>query len=249
MFGTARQVWRRTRRLLRHDRPHTPDVSPPDLRTQIAVRYLRGQGLEIGALHNPLMVPSSVQVRYVDRMNVADLRRHYPELHDCHLVPVDIIDDGECLTTVANGTQDFVIANHFLEHCQDFIGTLKHFFRVLHPGGILYTALPDKRFTFDHRRQVTPLEHHWNDHLRGPQHSRRDHYVDYVRNVHTELDDTDAARRIEELLAKDYSIHFHVWTQHEMLALFLDLQRHLPFDFELVQANGIEVIFILRKRN
>jgi predicted SAM-dependent methyltransferase len=246
MLGTARKVWRRTRRLFRHDQLH---LAPPqtDVRSEIARRYLRGHGLEIGALHNPLAVPPAAKVRYVDRMSVEQLRQHYPELAECTLVPVDILDDGEQLTSFSDGSKDFIIANHFLEHCQDFIGTLKHFFRVLRPGGVLYAALPDKRYTFDHRRAVTPLEHHWTDHLRGPEHSRREHYVDYVRNVHPELENEEAARRIEELLAKDYSIHFHVWTQREMLSLFLDLQRHLPVEFELVQAHGVEVIFVLRK--
>lgn len=249
MLGPARRVWNRTRRLLRHDPPHRVPSRPAEdnPRAEFARRYLRGEGLEIGALHNPLPVPSRVKVRYVDRMRVEQLREHYPELTDCPLVRVDVIDDGERLATVADGSQDFVVANHFLEHCQDFIGTLKHFFRVLRPGGVLIAALPDKRYTFDHRRAVTPLEHLWTDHLRGPEGSRREHYVDYVRKVHPELSEEDAARRIEELMAKGYSIHFHVWTQHEMLALFVDLQRHLPFEFEVVQSNGLEVIFVLRK--
>jgi predicted SAM-dependent methyltransferase len=246
MLGTARKVWRRTRRIFRHDQPHLASRQT-DVRSEIARRYLRGDGIEIGALHNPLAVPAAAKVQYVDRMNVEQLRQHYPELAECPLVPVDILDDGERLTSIGDGSQDFIIANHFLEHCQDFIGTLKHFFRVLRPGGVLYAALPDKRYTFDHRRTVTPLEHHWADHLRGPEHSRCDHYVDYVRNVHPELNEEEANRRIEELLAKDYSIHFHVWTQREMLAIFVDLQRHLPFEFELAQANGVEVIFVLRK--
>src|SRR5207249_5036937 len=49
-------------------------------REAIARRYLRGTGIEIGALHNPLRLPRGVDVRYVDRMTVPELRRHYPEL-------------------------------------------------------------------------------------------------------------------------------------------------------------------------
>lgn len=247
MLRKARSVWARTRRLVRRDPPHPATPPEVDLRSQLARRYLHGAGLEIGALHNPLPLPPGVAVEYVDRMDVAQLRQHYPELAACPLVPVDIIDNGERLVTVPDGSQDFVIANHFLEHCQDLIGTVRHFFRVLRPGGVLFAALPDKRYTFDHRRAVTPLEHLWDDHTCGPEHSRRDHYIDYVRNVHPELSEAEASRRVEDLLAQGYSIHFHVWTQKEMLELLVDLRRHLAFELEVVQANGVEVLFVLRK--
>ncbi len=47
-------------------------------RRKLADQYLHGEGIEIGALHNPL--PTSAHVKYVDRLSRADLRRHYPEL-------------------------------------------------------------------------------------------------------------------------------------------------------------------------
>src|SRR5690349_12337154 len=82
-------------------------VRPEDLlrRRTIASSYLRGDGLEIGALHNPLKVPPTARVRYVDRMGVADLRREYPELSRERLVDVDILDDGETLASVGDATQ------------------------------------------------------------------------------------------------------------------------------------------------
>src|SRR5262249_41579641 len=91
-------------------------------RAAIARTYLRGSGIEIGALHRPLRVPSHVAVRYVDRLSTAELRRQYPMLADHELVPVSIIDDGEQLVSLADASQDFVIANHFLEHCEDPLG-------------------------------------------------------------------------------------------------------------------------------
>src|ERR1035438_1530581 len=98
------------------------DVSRWLDRQQLAAIYLRGEGLEIGALHSPLKVPRAARVRYVDRLPVAELRRQYPELASAHLVDIDIVDDGEKLSAVGAGTQEFVIANHFLEHCEDPIG-------------------------------------------------------------------------------------------------------------------------------
>lgn len=114
-------------------------------RESIANAYLVGNGIEIGPLHNPLRVPPQARVQYVDRMPVAQLREQYPELHRDRLVSADIIDDGERLESVQDASQDFVIANHFLEHCQNPIETISNMLRVLKPGGVLYICIPDKR--------------------------------------------------------------------------------------------------------
>ncbi len=88
-------------------------------------------------------------------MPLPDLLAHYPELIGQPLQAPDMIDDGETLSTIDSASQDFVIANHFLEHCENPIQTLRNFLRVLKDGGILYMAVPDKRFTFDVDRPVT----------------------------------------------------------------------------------------------
>jgi SAM-dependent methyltransferase len=217
-------------------------------RRAIANRYLRGNGLEIGALHNPLRVPSSARVRYVDRLTVPELERQYPELRREKLVAVDIVDDGEHLTTVPDASQDFVIANHFLEHCQDPLGALESMLRVLRPGGVLYLAVPDRRFNFDADRPVTPLEHVLEDHRAGPAGSRRDHYEEWARLV-DRVDDEQIESHVARLLDEDYSIHFHVWEHSDVVDL-LQLARHemgLEFDLEHSTRNWRENVFVLRK--
>ena len=217
-------------------------------RDAIARRFVTGSGIEIGALHNPLRVPRGVDVRYVDRMTVPELRKQYPELEGERLVEVGVIDDGERLESIADGSQDFVVANHFLEHSQDPLGALENMFRVLRDGGILFIAVPDKRFTFDVKRPPTPLEHVLRDHREGPEQSRREHFEEWARLV----DDTpepEVEARVELLLAIDYSIHFHAWTQADALELLVALQRELgiAYDLEVAVRNGHENVFVLRK--
>src|SRR5438045_3665629 len=69
-----------------------------NFRQTVSARFISGDGIEIGALHEPLGLSSRARVRYVDRMSVADLRTHYPELSKQSLVPIDVLDDGEKLT-------------------------------------------------------------------------------------------------------------------------------------------------------
>ncbi len=226
--------------------PRNPRIR--DCRWELAKRYLNGSGLEIGALHRSLPLPPNATVRYVDRMDCAGLRSHYPELAAEPLVEVDIIDDGETLSTQPDSSVDFVIANHFIEHTQDPLGTLANHLRVLRHGGIHYLAVPHRRRTFDADRPPTPLEHIVRDHREGPGWSRPIHQEEWARLV----DKTPAAEvpsRVQELEQTDYSIHFHVWAPREFRALLKCArdELQLPFTTEALRPNGHEFIAILRR--
>ncbi|WP_066884086.1 methyltransferase domain-containing protein [Dechloromonas denitrificans] len=221
-------------------------------RKMLAYRWLRGSGIEIGALHNPLHVFSSTtQVRYVDRLNEANLRCHYPELNALDLVPVSIIDDGETLSSLPDNSQDFVIANHVIEHTEDPIRALNTWFRVLRPGGTLYLGVPDKRFTFDQNRVNTPWIHLVADHTCGPEGSRKQHYEEWIRYIgkHTEYAEVEIL--VQQLMAQNYSIHFHVWDA-ENFTDFLNNYRESynpGFGLNEFQQNlaSQEMIYILKK--
>ena len=206
----------------------TPPPAVGDTRHELAAELLRGSGIEIGALHLPMVLPARVSVRYVDRMTVPELRVHYPELDGQELAPVDVVDDGELLSTIEPESVDFIVANHFLEHCEDPIRTIETHLGKLRPGGVLFYAVPDKRYTFDFRRPRTPLSHVIADHKDGGQASRREHYLEWVRLVYPEGDgppDEEAARvHAAGIEATRYSIHFHVWTQSDLLGLVLYCQ-------------------------
>jgi SAM-dependent methyltransferase len=232
-----------------------------DVRAVFADSFLSGEGLEIGPLHQPLAIPAHAQVRYVDRMATADLRREYPELAEWDLAEVDVIDDGELLSTISEESQDFIVANHFLEHTGNPIGTIETHLGKLKPGGVLFYAVPDKRFTFDFRRPVTPLEHMIADYEQGPERSRQEHYREWCRLVIDEESDSvgtpeQAAseewveRRARQLEDAEYSIHMHVWTQAEFMRLILALRERFDeaFDVEAAARVGIEFIVVLRKR-
>lgn len=187
------------------------------VRTQPAAvreRALRGDGIEIGALHSPFPVPAGARVRYVDRLTTQQLRAEYPELGDAALVEVDLIDDGEKLATFADESLDFVIASHMLEHCEEPIGTLAAHLRVVRRGGVVLLALPDRRHGVDTARAPTSLAHLLTDREQGPEVSRTKHYRDWAQLVDGEHGDAHAS----ELEDRAYRIHFHCWTADEFAA-------------------------------
>ena len=228
-------------------------VNPNNVRWTISKRYIRGSGIEIGALHNPLKTNTGVQVRYVDRMDKQSLYMHYPELNELNLVNVDIVDDGENLYSIEDCSQDFVIANHFLEHSEDPIKTIMNLLRVLRRGGILYLSIPNKEMTFDSDRSLTSIEHLVSDNERGPLCSRKDHYREWVTlcmpcfgRVYT--GDT-IEKRTQELMDQKYSIHFHVWTIETFKSFLEFMKQRLSDEFDIRRLidNNDEFIAILEK--
>ena len=235
------------------ERPAEAPAVQGDPRAQLAAEFLRGGGVEIGALHQPMPVPPGAGVTYVDRMTVEDLREHYPELAELPLTPVDVVDDGERLETFEDESIDFLVANHFLEHCENPIGTIETHLRKLRPGGVLFYAVPDKRYTFDFRRPRTTLAHVIGDYENGAEASRPDHYLEWERMIYEPgtpaPEESVALSKADRHEREGYSIHFHVWTQADLLELFMHCRdRFETFDLEAVRRSGLENIVVLRKR-
>jgi SAM-dependent methyltransferase len=218
------------------------------MRRALARRFLRGDGLEIGALNLPMWMPRGARVRYVDRKPLEGLRAEYPEWEAWDIVAPDIVADGETLAGIADASADFVVANHFLEHTEDPIGTLAAHLRVLRPGGVGFYAVPDKRYTFDVRRPVTPVAHVAADHREGPERSRREHFLEWARLV-DDVPDDRAEAEAARLEAHGASIHFHVWTPDAFAELLVHCRSDagLPFEIEVLVPVRREFIAIVRK--
>jgi SAM-dependent methyltransferase len=245
--GTAKELTNGPKKYLPGILDLLPDIQRQAL---LASEYISGKGIEIGAFNNPLRVPSAVQVQYVDRLTTEDLREEYPESEGYDLVPVDIVADGETLEPLEDASQDFIIAINFLEHCQDPIGTLGNFFRVIRSGGILFLVIPNRRGNIDVDRSETSIQHLVDDHEKGPEISRWEHYLDWTRSILKVDDEAQAKSRAEELLADSYSIHFHVFTEFETVELFSLLRRRydVRFTIEHIANNAsVETIVVVRK--
>lgn len=242
------QKWAAVSRKLKNSRLFA-SLLQPITRESIAQHYISGSGIEVGALHSPLLVPAGTQVKYVDFEAPSELDEHYPELSHTVITRPDIISDMETLRGIDDNSQDFVIANHVLEHCEDPIRAVKSAARVLRPNGIAYFAIPDKRYTFDKDRNVTTLEHLIRDHEYGPDVSLREHYEDWCRHV-DKLNGQEYCDKVELLLNLRSNIHFHVWEYPDMMAFFhyMTTVLKVSLDVEMSFLTGNEVIWILRKQ-
>lgn len=200
----------------------------------IASHYIIcGYGIEIGALHKPLLIPNT-NIKYVDRMSKEDLMKHY----DVIPVDVDIVDNGETLSKIENDSQDFIIANHFLEHCENTIGTIKNFLRVLKIDGIIFLSIPDQRYSVDKTFPITSLKHIIDDYIKGPEISKEMHVNQWI-NVYNNIK--------EELMNESGSIHYHTWLLDNILYMFLYIKKTLPFEILFSMLLDTEMVFVFKK--
>ena len=217
-------------------------------RVGLANRYIRGSGIEIGALQKPTQLNPACQVRYIDRMSLQKLLEHYPEMAQIPVQAPDIVDDGQQLAHIAEDSQDFAIANHFLEHCPDPIRSIHNMLRVVKQGGILFLAVPDKRHTFDLRRPVTPYSVLKNAYVSGQRPGREELFYEWAHLVYN-LPPDQAKARAEQLMEEDYSIHYNVWATGDLLN-FLMSARHdfqSPFELAAVVSSENETIVLLER--
>lgn len=217
------------------------------IRRRLAAEFIRGEGVEIGALHQPQEVPEGAKVRYLDRLSTDELRSEYPELDALELVEVDIVEDGEDPRSIGDESIDFLIASHVIEHCEDPVGTIKNWLRVIRPGGVIFLVVPNRKRTFDRLRSPTRVDHLLTDHREGPEGSRKQHYLDWVEALEGPDVDTDA--RAEELMAQGYRPHFHVWSPDEFRDSLLQIAEaeRLPLEIAATRQNFREFMVVIRK--
>jgi SAM-dependent methyltransferase len=160
----------------------------------------------------------------VDRLDNEGLEDHYPELTGRILRP-DVLADATELPFPPSSL-DFVIASHVLEHMPFPLAALRAWHQALAPGGALLLKIPDKRYTFDVKRERTTLRH-LIDEDADPHADQRPHYADWVANVGSPPADFDQA--VDDLVRSDYSIHFHVWTSEDVAEII----DHLQLDWKV----------------
>jgi asparagine synthase (glutamine-hydrolysing) len=218
------------------------------IRRELSARYIFGKGIEIGALHCPLWISEQATIQYVDILPNEDLQKRYPEISD-PIVHVDIIDDGEKLGKIKTESLDFIIANHFLEHTLDPLGTLKlHFEKIKRNGYIMY-AIPNKNYTFDKKRKITSFEHVIRDSQDNGESSKFDHYFDWAENVDGLKDTEKIIEHARLLIQMDNRIHFHVWDTQTFEEFINKAMEHFNNSFQIVHfvENWDEIVILLKK--
>jgi SAM-dependent methyltransferase len=179
------------------------------------INLIRGHGLEIGAMHNPTSIPQGCTAVYLDAMTRAQAMETFKEVDPAQfrIEPEYIGDlDHDGLAQFSDEQFDFVILNHVIEHVANPIHVVSELFRIVRKGGHVVLSCPDKRFTFDKDRNLTPFEHLLDEYRNGVTEVTDDHYLDFLRHVHPEvmaLPLADLQPHVENVRRRRE--HAHVW--------------------------------------
>lgn len=209
--------------------------------------FLKGTGIEIGALDSPFPLYNVDNCFYVDIDLPSHLKQIYPERKKRFYV--DIKGDGATLPFIKDESLDFIIAIQFIEHVSNPIGVIINHLNKLKPDGVLLYSVPDKRYTFDKYRPLTTLEHLILDH-EGKQDSRDEHYLEWIKYVEKIQDKDQIKERLTRLKKVGYPIHFHTFTPELFLEMisYLGFEKRLPIHSELLLREQDFFVVILRKR-
>lgn len=195
------------------DRRDPPRHSTMAMR-EIAVSHLRGSGIEVGAGTSPMPLPLACEVRYVDVYDIEGLKREaYDGQSANDFVVPEIQAQFEDLSVIPDGSLDFVVSCHVIEHTRDPIGTIAGAWRKLRPGGSVVLVVPEMTRTFDKHRALTPLAHMVEDYRSADPARLRDqaHFQEFYEKAFvTPPESYEATWRAK--WEEAYPIHYHTWT-------------------------------------
>ena len=228
----------------------TPEEQMNAARRELSEQFIRGRGIEVGAGSRPFPIPAGARCFYGDVRDAESLTTYFAGQQS----PFDGFLNAQTFAGIPDGSQDFVISAHVIEHLEDPIGAVLAALRILKPDGVLVLVVPDRRRTFDRLRPGTPLQHLVQDHSDGGASTRLQGYIDHARYVHPAITgETLSESQIQDsaprTMAAQMDIHFHCWTTDEFAAL-LEYCCRLG-RAQLLATNGIvayENLFVVRKR-
>lgn len=149
------------------------------------------------------------------------------------------IRDAVDLHGIKSSKYDFFCASDVLEHIANPFKALLEWKRVLRPGGLMILILPLKEATFDHKREVSKIEHLIDDYLTKTTEADSRH-VSEILQFHDVARDPEAAsldnfRRRSEKNQENRALHQHVFDQRLLYYMFrclnLDVRLQMTWDF------------------
>jgi len=221
-----------------------------------AYKLISGRGLEVGALHCPASLPKHCKVEYCDAHSKEDAAKLFPEIEHDLLVDVDYIVnlDQDRLSDKVKPLYDFVIMNHVIEHVANPMSVLEQLFAVTNTGGYVVISAPDKEYTFDKLRQLTPFEHLRTEYEQKTYFVDDSHYLDFIKHTAPNIFNSCDSELLAATLAsvRERREHAHVWDSESFLDFlarsldYLKINAKIEF-FSKAASNNIECFVLLKK--
>jgi len=222
----------------------------------LSMKWLRGNGLEIGAGKYPTPLFGSASLIHADcdeALAYGGKELHLLKALDSNNFP----DDQE-------EKYDFVIASHVLEHCDSFIRAIKNLNSNIKKDGLIYIVLPDINFLID-RNFIDnfTFQHHLEEYFEPYKHNKihDDAYIKYCldsvdsKNYHAIITDDykEAIRKGEIPQVMRFLHHKHNYNFNDWIRLIMQVQDYLKQSFNIIDIRyghfRKDCHFIFQKNN
>ena len=227
--------------------------------------------MEIGPLQNPFLKKEEYNVYYSDIKDtdgIIDVYKNDSSVDKTKIVPIDYIIKKTYLDAVGEKRFGTVFSSHVIEHTFDVIAHLKEISEILEAEGRYVLCIPDKRFTFDYFREVTPFRDAYDVYLNGDKALERlvldatlyyldvsvsdclNHSLSFNEIAVNSMLVSNAIKNTENIKGR-----FHYWcfTFASFLALLRDCLRLnlLPYTLEYAEGTALGSIefYIVLKKN
>lgn len=219
-------------------------------RRALAFAYIRGEGMEVGSGDRPVPLPEGAICHYGDIRDSEALEKYFGA-GTAAKTPIPSFVDAQTFGGVPDNLLDFVISGHVIEHLPDALGAISHAVRVLKPGGIFMLILPDKRYTFDHGRPLTPLSHLIEDAKDGGRGTMLEAYREVGRHNHNWGGRMPTPGELDEYangcVSARMDAHFHTWDTNSFREMIEHLTTILPIECLALVPIYNENIAMIRK--
>jgi len=208
-----------------------------------------GVGIEVGPGLRPQILPTpKIDVTYVEEhdprewLTVYSKKGRQPEMPPQHVLERYVQSSAVALDNFKAESMDFIYSHHVFEHLPNPLQVLRNWLRITKPNGIIAGVVPDARFSFDCRQNITSILDFTHDEERGGHEIPLDKYEKWCR--HTEPRHTP-----EDLMKRGYSIHVSYFTPQSFRAMAAILENRGLVDrvFIFSAPNNKDFAFVMRK--
>ena len=159
------------------------------------------------------------------------------------------ISEATNLSNIPNAKYDFVISSHCLEHVANPLKAIEEWLRVLKKDAVLLIVLPNKRFTFDHKRSVTKFAHLLEDYQNNTGENDLTHLKEILELHDLNMDKPAGSKEQFQVRAlKNFetrSIHHHVFD----IAVLKEIYSFFNFEVILVDEKSQDLVIFGKRRN
>jgi len=162
-----------------------------------------------------------------------------------------IISDATEMEGITENSLDFLLASHVLEHLANPLKAINQWRRMLKNGGFMIIIVPDKRFTFDHKRNVTTISHILQDYKNNVNENDTTHLNEIISLHDQKMDNNgeDRTHFVNRILNnnENRTAHHHVFVPENLRQLMeesrmkvLYVKNLLPFHIVAICKKEME---------